>query len=180
MTAEPQEAPKIWRGRFFEDFEVGDVFRSRLGRTVTEVDNIWFTCLTMNTNQMHFNTDYSKGTRFGKPLVNSCLTLAIIAGLSVPDTSENGTANLGWTDIKLPNPVFAGDTLYAESEILGLRESSSRPNVGIVSLRTRGINQDGVVIMEYLRTFMCYRRDAPEVQDQFPKVESDWTVGEPG
>lgn len=173
-----EPAPKVWRGRFFEDFEVGDVFRSRLGRTLTEVDNIWFTALTMNTNQMHFNSAYASGTRFERPLMNSCLTLGVISGLSVPDTSENGTANLAWTDIKLPQPVFAGDTLYAESEILDLRASGSRPNVGIVSLRTRGVNQDGVVVIEFLRTFMCYRRDAPEVRDTFPEVTADWTVGE--
>jgi itaconyl-CoA hydratase len=178
MTQQDREAaPKIWRGRFFEDFEVGDVFRSRLGRTMTEVDNIWFTALTMNTNQMHFNTAYAQTTRFKRPLMNSCLTLGVISGLSVPDTSENGTANLSWTDIRIPAPVFAGDTLYAESEILSLRESSSRPNVGIVGLRTRGVNQDGVVVMEFLRTFMCYRRDAPEVADTFPEPTSDWGVG---
>lgn len=177
MSTDQQAAPKDWRGRFFEDFDVGDVFRSRLGRTMTEVDNIWFTGITFNTNQMHFNSAYAEGTRFGRPLMNSCLTLGVICGLSVPDTSENGTANLAWTDIKIPNPVFAGDTLYAESEVLGLRESSSRPNVGIVSLRTRGINQDGTVVMEFLRTFMCYRRDAPEVADQFPAVDAEWTVG---
>jgi len=177
MSTEQQAAPKVWRGRFFEDFEVGDVFRSRLGRTMTEVDNIWFTGITFNTNQMHFNSEYAKGTRFGKPLMNSCLTLGVVCGLSVPDTSENGTANLAWTDIKIPHPVFAGDTLYAESEVLELRDSASRPNVGIVSLRTRGINQDGVVVMEFLRTFMCYRRAAPEAAEQFPVVQSEWTVG---
>ena len=177
MTQQPEAASKIWRGRFFEDFDVGDVFRSRIGRTLTEVDNIWFTALTMNTNQMHFNTDYAERTRFGRPLMNSCLTLGVVSGLSVPDTSENGTANLAWTDIKIPHPVYAGDTLYAESEILSLRESASRPNVGIVSLRTRGIIQDGTVVMEFLRTFMCYRRDAPEVADTFPEPTSDWSVG---
>jgi acyl dehydratase len=119
-------ASKEWRGRFLEDLEVGDVYRSRLGRTITDSDNIWFTCLTMNTNQVHFNEAYAERTRFGRPLVNSCLTLALVTGLSVPDTSENATANLAWTDIKLPRPVFAGDTLWAESEILGLRESRSR------------------------------------------------------
>ena len=139
-SAEPAAAPKEWRGRFFEDFEVGDVFRSRLGRTVTETDNVWFTCLTMNTNQMHFNTPFAERTRFGRQLVNSTFTLALVAGLSVPDTSENAAANLGWTDIKLPNPVFVGDTLWVESEILELRESRSRRSVGIVGLRTRGIN----------------------------------------
>jgi itaconyl-CoA hydratase len=175
--APTEQAPKIWRGRFFEDFDVGDVFRSRLGRTMTEVDNIWFTALTMNTNQMHFNSAYAAGTRFGRPLMNSCLTLGVVCGLSVPDTSENGTANLAWTDIKLPHPVYAGDTLYAESEILELRASSSRPNVGIVSLRTRGVNQDGVVVIEFLRTFMCYRSDAPEARDAFPEVLAEWSVG---
>jgi itaconyl-CoA hydratase len=177
MPETPLPAPKEWRGRFFEDFDVGDVFRSRLGRTLTETDNIWFTCLTLNTNQMHFNTPYAEGTRFGRPLVNSCLTLAVVCGLSVPDTSENGTANLAWTDIKLPAPVFAGDTLWAESEILELRASRSRPEVGLVSLRTRGVNQDGEVVIEFLRTFMCYRRDAPEVTAGFPTVEAPWTVG---
>ena len=106
-----EAAPKVWRGRFYEDFEVGDVFRSRLGRTVTQTDNIWFTCLTMNTNQMHFNVPYTEGTRFGQPLVNSAFTLALVTGMTVPDTSENATANLAWTDIKLPKPVYEGDTL---------------------------------------------------------------------
>jgi itaconyl-CoA hydratase len=172
-------APKIWRGRFFEDFDVGDVFRSRLGRTLTETDNIWFTCLTLNTNQMHFNAPYAERTRFGQMLVNSCLTLAVVSGLSVPDTSENGAANLSWTDIKLPAPVYAGDTIWAESEVLGLRASQSRPNVGMVSLRTRGVNQHGEVVIEFLRTFMCYRRDAEEVADVFPEVTAPWTVGAP-
>ena len=114
------DAPKEWRGRFFEDFNVGDVYRSRLGRTVTEADNVWFTCLTMNTNQIHFNEPYAAQTRFGKPLVNSTLTLALVTGLTVMDTSENGGVNLEWTDIKLPRPVFAGDTIWAESEGQGV------------------------------------------------------------
>lgn len=177
MPDDLTQAPKIWRGRLFEDFDVGDVFRSRIGRTLTEVDNIWFTGLTWNTNQMHFNTPYAERTRFGKPLMNSCLTLAVVSGLSVPDTSENGAANLSWTDIKLPRPVFAGDTLWAESEVLALRESSSRPSVGIVSLRTRGVNQHGEVVIEFLRSFMCYRRGAPEAMDAFPAVSAQWTVG---
>ena len=125
-----EAAPKDWRGRFFEDFDVGDVYTSRLGRTVTEADNVWFTCLTMNTNQMHFNDRYAAGTPFGRTLVNSTFTLALITGLTVPDTSENGAANLEWSDIKLPNPVFVGDTLWAQSEVLGLRESESRPQMG--------------------------------------------------
>jgi acyl dehydratase len=169
-------APKVWRGRFFEDFEVGDVFRSRLGRTVTETDNIWFTCLTLNTNQMHFNTPYAERTRFKQPLVNSVFTVALVTGMTVPDTSENALANLEWTDIKLPNPVFVGDTLWAESEILGTRESQSHPNAGIVSMRCRGINQHGDVVVEFKRSFMIYRRDAPEVASAFPKPTADWTL----
>lgn len=169
-------APKQWRGRFFEDFEVGDVYRSRLGRTISEVDNTWFTALTMNTNQVHFNADFAERTRFGRMLVNSCLTVALVTGLSVPDTSENGTANLSWTDIKLPRPVFVGDTLYAETEILDTRASASNASVGIVSMRTRGINQRGETVIEFRRSFMAYRRDAAEVTDGFPEPVSDWTV----
>ena len=141
MQADSGPAPKEWRGRFYEDFAVGDLFRSRFGRTVTQTDNIWFTCLTMNTNPMHFNEPFAARTRFGQPLVNSAFTLALVTGLTVPDTSENAAANLAWTDIKLPKPVFEGDTLWAESEILEVRESSSNPSVGIVSMRCRGINQ---------------------------------------
>ena len=172
-----QAAPKAWRGRFYEDMDIGDVYRSRLGRTITETDNIWFTCLTMNTNQMHFNNEYAAGTRFGQALVNSAFTVALVAGLTVPDTSENATANLGWTDIELPAPVFVGDTLWAESEILEKRESRTRGNVGIVKMRCRGINQRREVVIEYLRTFMIYKRDAPEVTDMFPGTDTDWTVG---
>jgi acyl dehydratase len=170
------DAPKDWRGRFYEDFAVGDVFRSRLGRTVTEVDNIWFTCLTLNTNQIHFNTPYAERTQFGKPLVNSAFTLALVTGMTVPDTSENAAANLQWTDIKLPRPVFAGDTLWAESEILELRESQSNPKVGIVTMRSRGINQRREVVIEFKRTFMVYKRGVPEAEPAFPGTDTDWSV----
>jgi itaconyl-CoA hydratase len=171
-----ERAPKVWQGRFYDDFEVGDVFQSRLGRTVTETDNVWFTCLTMNTNQIHFNHEFAAGTEFGKPLVNSTFTLALVTGMSVPDTSENATANLSWTDIKLPNPVYVGDTLWAETEIVSKRESRSRPSVGIVGVRCRGINQRHEVVIEFLRTFMVYKRDAAEVSDTFPGTDTDWTV----
>jgi acyl dehydratase len=171
-------APKEWRGRYFEDVDVGDVFRSRFGRTVTEADNVWFTCLTMNTNQVHFNEEFAKRTRFGKMLVNSTFTLALVTGMSVPDTSENATANLAWTDIRLPNPVFVGDTLWAESEILEKRPSKSNPGVGIVTMRSRGINQRGEVVVEYLRTFMLYSRSAPEAASMFPEPAAPWEVGE--
>jgi acyl dehydratase len=176
MAVDHPPAPKAWRGRFYEDFDIGDVYPSRLGRTITETDNIWFTCLTLNTNQVHFNDEYAKGTPFGKPLVNSTFTLSVVTGQTVPDTSENATANLSWTDIKLPNPVYVGDTLWAETEITDKRESKSRPNVGIVSVRTRGINQRREVVIEFKRTFMTYKRDAPEVTDLFPGTDADWTV----
>jgi acyl dehydratase len=169
-------AAKQWIGRFYEDLDAGDVFRSRLGRTITEADNIWFSCLTMNTNQIHFNSPYAERTPFGKPLVNSVFTLALITGLTVPDTSENAAANLGWTDVSLPKPVFVGDTLWAESEILEMRESRSNPSVGIVSMRTRGINQRREVVIEFKRTFMIYKRDAPEARPLHPGTDADWGV----
>jgi itaconyl-CoA hydratase len=173
---EGERAPKIWRGRFFDDFEVGDVFQSRLGRTITETDNVWFTCLTLNTNQVHFNHEFAARTEFGKPLVNSTFTLALVTGMSVPDTSENASANLSWTDITLPNPVYVGDTLWSETEVVSKRESRSRPSVGIVGVRCRGVNQRREVVIEFQRTFMVYKRDASEVTDTFPGTDTDWTV----
>ncbi len=175
-ATDPPTAPKEWRGRFYEDFDVGDVYRSRLGRTITETDNTWFTNLTLNTNQVHFNVPYAERTRFGRILVNSTFTLALVAGLTVPDTSENAVANLGWTDIRLPAPVFVGDTLWAESEILELRPSETRPTVGIVSMRSRGVNQRAEVVIEYLRTFMILRRSAPEASSVFPATDTPWGV----
>jgi acyl dehydratase len=165
-----------YRGRFFEDFTVGDVYRSWLGRTVTEADNVWFTNLTMNTNQMHFNNEWASRTEFERPLVVSTFTLALVLGLAVRDTSENAAANLGWSDIKLPKPVFVGDTLWAESEVLSARPSGSRPSCGIVAIRTRGINQRSEVVIEFSRSFMVFKREAPEMQDTFPKTESAWTI----
>jgi len=157
-----------WEGRFFEDFEVGDVYRSRIGRTITQADNIWFTLLTNNTNQIHFNQHYAERTEFAKPLVNIALTLAIVAGLGVADTSENGFA-LGWDKIDLPNPLFEGETIYSESEVLEKRESKSRPQWGIVKFRSRGIKQDGTIVMEYTRSVMVWKKaDAPG-RDHFPE-----------
>jgi acyl dehydratase len=176
MAVQDDPAPKVWRGRFYEDLEVGDIYQSRLGRTVTETDNVWFTCLTLNTNQVHFNAEFAAGTRFGKPLVNSTFTLALVTGMSVPDTSENATANLSWTDIKLPNPVYVGDTLWCETEVVSKRESKSRPEIGIVGVRCRGINQRREVVIEFQRTFMLYKRGAPEVSSTFPGTDTDWTV----
>ena len=157
-----------WEGRFFEDFEVGDVYRCRYGRTVTEADNIQFTLLTNNTNQIHFNRDYGQKTEFGNTLVNSALTLSIVAGMGVADLSEHGFA-LGWEEVELPNPVFPGDTLYSETEVLGVRESRSRPERGIVRVQTRGYNQNGDLVIRYKRSVMVYRREhAPRV-DVFPE-----------
>jgi itaconyl-CoA hydratase len=176
MTTELAAAPKAWRGRFYEDLDVGDVFRSRFGRTVSEYDNLLFTCLTHNTNSIHFDKAHAERTQFGQILVNSAFTLALITGMTVPDTSENAAANLAWTDITLPHPVFVGDTLWAESEILEKRESKSNADVGIVTMRCRGINQRREVVIEYRRTFMVYRRDAPPATRSFPGTDEEWRV----
>lgn len=145
-------------GRYFEDFQVGEVIHHPLGRTITQADNIWFTLLTVNTNPIHLDSHYAAQTEFGRPLVNSTLTLAIITGLSVADVSQNAI-NLGWEKVTLPHPVFEGDTLYARTEILEKRESRSRPHMGIVRLRTTGVNQDGVTVMEFERSILVYKRD---------------------
>ena len=157
-----------WNGRFFEDFHVGDIYRSRLGRTITETDNIQFTMITNNTNQIHFNAHYASLTEFKKPLVNSALTLSVVAGLGVSDLSENGFA-LGWDYIKLPNPVLPGDTLYSESEVISVRESKSRPAQGVVKVRTRGLNQDGVVVIEYERSIMVWKKAHAPLMALFPE-----------
>ncbi|MDQ1561182.1 MAG: itaconyl-CoA hydratase, partial [Actinomycetota bacterium] len=147
-----------WQGRFFEDFEVGDVYRHGLGRTITATDNTWFTLLTQNTARVHFDANYAKQTEFGRPLVNSTLTIALVTGQSVNDVSYNVMANLGWDEVRLPNPLFEGDTVYSSSEVLSLRESKSRPQVGIVTVHTIGTNQDGVPVITFNRTVMVYRR----------------------
>ncbi len=147
-----------WAGRVFEDFEVGDVYEHPLGRTVIAADNIWFTCLTMNTNPIHFDAVYAAQSEFGKPLMNSCLTLSLVTGQSVSDLTQNAVANLGWDDVRLPHPVFEGDTIYARSEVLETRESKSRPNAGIVRVKTTGVNQDGTTVIEFTRTFMVWKR----------------------
>ena len=153
-----------WRGRFYEDFEVGDVYEHPLGRTVTTTDNIWFTLLTQNTAPVHFDHNYAAQTEFGKPLVDSTFTLALVTGQSVTDISQNVFANLGWDQVRLPAPVFEGDTIYSQSEVLEKRESSSRPNVGIVTVETTGYNQAGETVITFKRTIMVYRRGhAPKI-----------------
>jgi len=147
-----------WAGRVFEDFEVGDVYRHPLGRTVLAADNLWFTLLTLNTNPIHFDHAYAAKTEYGKPLVDSTFTLALVTGQSVADISQNAMANLGWDEVRLPNPVFEGDTIYSQSEVLEKRESKSRPNVGIVRFKTTGFNQDGTIVIEYKRAVMIYKR----------------------
>ena len=148
-------------GRYYEDFEVGAVYEHRPGRTLSEADNTWFTLLTMNTHPVHFDAEYAKHTEFGRPLVVSTLTLAILVGMSVSDVSQKAIANLGWKEIKLPRPVFAGDTLYAESAVLEKRESESRPDEGIVTVRTIGRNQRGEVVCEFERSMLVMKRGHP-------------------
>lgn len=147
-----------WRGRFFEDFEIGDIYEHPLGRTVTTVDNMWFSLLTQNSAPIHFDHHYSAQTEFGRPLVDSTFTVALVTGQSVTDVSQNVFANLGWDEIRLPNPLFEGDTVYSRSEVLEKRESKSRPDVGIVTVRTTGYKQDGKVVIEFRRTIMVYKR----------------------
>ena len=147
-----------WTGRVFEDFEVGDVYVHPLGRTILAADNAWFTLVTQNTNPIHFDRAYAARTEFKRPLVNSCFTLSLVTGQSVTDISQNVMANLGWDEVRLPNPVFEGDTIYSKSEVLETRESKSRPNVGIVTVKSTGYNQDGTVVIEFRRTIMVYRR----------------------
>ena len=147
-----------WTGRVYEDFEVGDIYEHPLGRTLSETDNTWFSCLTMNTNPIHVDAEYSSRTEFKRPLMNSCFTLALVTGQSVTDLTVNGVANLGWDEVRLPNPLFAGDTVYAKSEVLSKRESKSRPKVGIVTVKTTGVNQHGTVVIEFKRTFMVWKR----------------------
>ena len=141
-------------GRYFEDFEPGHVYEHRPGRTITEADNTWFTLLTMNTHPLHFDAEYAKASEFGQPLVCSTLTVSILAGMSVSVVSQKAIANLGWTDITLPNPLYVGDTLYGESEVLEKRSSRSRPNAGIVRVRTIGRNQHGTEICRFERVML--------------------------
>ncbi|MGO4147627.1 MaoC family dehydratase [Paenarthrobacter sp. YAF11_1] len=147
-----------WDGRYFEDFTVGDLYRHPLGRTVLPVDNSWMTLLTQNTAPIHFDAHYASQTQWGKPLVDSTFTLALVTGQSVTDISQHVMANLGWDRVRLPNPVFEGDTIYSQSEVLSSKDSASRPDIGIVTVRTIGYNQEGVIVITFERTIMVYRR----------------------
>jgi acyl dehydratase len=163
-----------WQGRYYEDFEVDDIYRHPLGRTIPEADNTWFTLLTMNTAEAHFNAEAGRASEFGRSLVNSALTLAIVVGQSVIDTTWNGLANLGWDEVRLTHPVFAGDTLWAESMVLHKRESASRPHAGIVQIKTRGLNQHGDEVIAFLRTFYVYKRGHYPGRSTFPDAKSPW------
>ncbi|MFM8586679.1 MAG: MaoC family dehydratase [Gammaproteobacteria bacterium] len=154
-------APNRYResfGRYYEDFVVGDIYEHRPGRTISEADNTWFTLLTMNTHPLHFDVEYGKASEFGRCLVASPLTLAILVGMSVTDVSQKAIANLGWKDIRMTAPVFPGDTLYAESAVLDKRESNSRPTAGVVTVSTTGKNQDGKVICTFERSILVAKR----------------------
>lgn len=146
------------QGRYFEDFEIGHIYEHRPGRTITDADNVWFTLLTMNTHPAHFDYSFSEKTEFGKPLVVSPLTIALLTGMSVSDTSGKAIANLGWDEVRMVHPLFVGDTLYAESEVLEKRESKSRPDQGIVTFKTIGKNQHGKVVSHYKRTVLVWKR----------------------
>lgn len=157
MSKSPKTSRDVYAekaGRAYDDFVVGETLQHRPGRTISETDNTWFTLLTMNTHPLHFDVAFAERSEFGKPLVNSCLTLAMVTGMSVADVSQRAIANLGWSDVKLTAPVFVGDTIYAESEVLAKRASKSRNGQGIVTVRTRGFKADGTVFMEFERNVL--------------------------
>jgi itaconyl-CoA hydratase len=160
--------------RRYEDFTVGDIYRSEVGRTVTETDNLMFTMLSLNTNELHFNEEAAKESEWGRVLVNSTFTLSLVMGLSVADTSQAGAVNLGWTEIRLPHPVFLGDTIWSETEVTSVRESESRPTHGIVGVRTRGINQRSEVVCEFARSFLISK--TASARDSFPGTDEQWNV----
>jgi itaconyl-CoA hydratase len=170
------DAAAVVTGPYYEDLEEGSVLKSHMGRTITEIDNSLFTHLILNSNQIHFNEPYAEKTAYGRTVVNSTFTLALITGLATLDTSQNAFCNLGWHDVRLQAPVFVGDTLWAESEILKKRESRSRPELGIVEIRSRGINQDNRVVLEFRRNFMLYKRAAHAEIAAFPETRDEWTV----
>ncbi len=171
MTPAAQEATVSWTGRYFEDFTVGDVYRHPLGRTVTATDNAWLTLLSQNTAPLHFDTHYAAQTEFGRPLVDSTFTLALVTGQSVTDVSQHVMANLGWDRVRMPNPLFEGDTVYSQSEVLAARPSRSRPDVGVVTVRTVGFTAEGRIVITFERTLLVYRRGHGP---RFADVRPEW------
>ena len=162
-------------GKFYEDYVVGDVYQHAIGRTISEADSTWFTQLTMNTNQNHFNAHFAQSNPItgGRVIVNSGLTVAMVLGMSVLDMSQNAVANLGWTDIRLTHPVYVGDTLYAESICLDKRESASKPEMGIITMFTRGLNQDGDIVVSWTRSVMIPKRSSGIAQHYFPTAKGE-------
>jgi itaconyl-CoA hydratase len=182
MTCSGEHPPgeRGWQGRFFEDFTVGDVYYHPLGKTVTEADNQWFTLLTQNTARVHVDAVFASATEFGRPLVNSTYLLSLVTGQSVIDLTWNVFANLGWDEVRLPAPVFVGDTIHSRSRILRAAGSRSRPAVGVVRAATEGYNQDGVVVISFRRTFLVYRRGrAPAHPGVRPPEESLPAITDP-
>jgi acyl dehydratase len=143
-----------WEGRTFEDFQPGDIYNHPFGKTITDADNHWLTLMTQNVAKAHVDDNFATRTEFGKPLVNSTFILALVVGQSTIDLSMNVFANLGWDEVRLPHPVFVGDTIYSRSKVLSKRESESRPSMGLVTVASEGFNQDGIVVLRYKRTFM--------------------------
>lgn len=161
VTMINEVAPNRFRasaGRCYEDFSIDDIYEHRPGRTITEADNIWFTLLTMNTHPLHFDNAYAAKSEFGRPLVNSCLTLSIVTGMSVSDVSQKAIGNLGWSEIRLTGPVFVGDTLYAESRVISKRELRKRPTQGVVTVHTRGLKSDGTEFLNFERSILVPKR----------------------
>ena len=152
-------------GRHYEDFVVGDIYEHRPNRTITKTDNTWFTLLTMNTHPMHFDDEYAKASEFGRCIVCSPFTVALMVGMSVTDVSQKAIANLGWTDIKLTHPLYEDDTLSCESEVLEKRESKSRPDAGIVTVKTSGFNQKGDLVCTFNRT-MLIAKEGHSIEDK--------------
>lgn len=162
-----------WTGRLFEDFTVGDIYYHPFGKTVTQSDNQLFTLSTQNVSKTHVDAHFAASTEFAKPLVNSTFILALVTGQSTMDLSMNVFANLGWDEVRLPNPVLEGDTIYSRSKVLALRESGSRPEIGIVNVATEGFNQNGAIVVSFRRTFMVYKRGhLPSVESARPSVDS--------
>lgn len=146
-------------GHYYEEFEVGQTFQHGIRRTITEADNVWFSALTHNPAPLHLDAEYMKSTEFGKPIVNSCLTLGFMVGISVGDTTVGTTvANLGWDDVRFPHPLFHGDTIRVETEVLELRDSKSRPDNGIVIFAHRAFNQNEILVGECKRSALMMRK----------------------
>jgi len=162
-----------WTGRLFEDFAIGDIYYHPFGKTVTEADNQMFTLMTQNVSKTHVDRNYAAGTAYKLPLVNSTFTLALVTGQSTMDLSMNVFANLGWDEVRMPAPVYEGDTIYSRSKVLDLRESASRPAMGVVTVATEGFNQDGTIVVSFKRSFMIYKKGhLPSVAGSRPDESS--------